>query len=309
MKMKKIFTIVCTLFLQTILQAQITFTGPVGNNTYMINRDVINVSFTNDASLNGMSFGVNRITNNGTSNNAYEITISGTTFTGSHSFQVKFVGTKYEPSDINVIEIAVLNSTITGRTSNFKTIAYSTVLGITSTPITFSGVRVRGNISKTQPIITWPTLAGANTYCIRLSKDSTMATNTKTVCSLSGASYTVNPTAPGARMEVNGEVWFYQVAGVDATGNQSPWSSTQTFLAVDITTSIEKSNLNSKLVVFPNPFSTELNLDETIGFYQITDVLGNILLEGTNSKIVTTTLIPGIYYLKTDGKVYKIIKQ
>lgn len=306
--MKKLLTVVFTLFIQLFVFAQITFTAPNLNSTYMIDRDIISVSFTNDASLNGTQFGVTRITNNGTPNNAYEITISGTTFTGSHTFQIKFTGTKYPASDINVLEIAAYNSTITGKSANFKTIAYITVSGIISTPITFAGVRVRGNVSKTQPVVTWPTLAGANTYCIRLSKDSTMASGVKTVCSLPGASYTVNATAPGARMEVNGEVWFYQVAGVDASGNQSPWSSNQTFLAVDITTSLENEFSLDNQFIYPNPFSDEINIEQTIGSYQVVDLLGNIIYAGNAGKLNTSALSSGIYYLKTTKNVFKIVK-
>lgn len=306
--MKKLFTILLTLFVQLFVFAQITFTAPNLNTTYMIDRDIFTVSFTNDASLNGMEFGVLRITDNGTSNNAYDITISGTTFTGSHTFQIKFTGTKYPASNVNVLEVSVFNSTITGKSANFKTIAYSTVPGIISTPITFSGVRVRGNVSRTQPVVTWPTLAGANTYCIRLSKDSTMASGVKTVCSLPGASYTVNATAPGARMEVDGEVWFYQVAGVDASGNQSPWSSNQTFLAVEITTSLEDESSSDIPVIYPNPFSDEINIEQTIGSYQVVDLLGNVLLSGTTPKVNTSVLASGLYYIKTAKKVYKIVK-
>ncbi|TAF77825.1 MAG: hypothetical protein EAZ53_01295 [Bacteroidetes bacterium] len=75
--MKKLFTILLTLFVQLFVFAQITFTAPNLNTTYMIDRDIFTASFTNDASLNGMEFRVLRITNNGTSNNAYDITISG----------------------------------------------------------------------------------------------------------------------------------------------------------------------------------------------------------------------------------------
>ncbi|TAF77824.1 MAG: T9SS C-terminal target domain-containing protein [Bacteroidetes bacterium] len=151
-------------------------------------------------------------------------------------------------------------------------------------------------------------MAGANTYCIRLSKDSTMASGVKTVCSLPGASYTVNSTAPGARMEVNGEVWFYQVAGVDASGNQSPWSSNQTFLAVEITTSLENESSSEIPVIYPNPFSDEINITQTTGSYQIVDLLGNVILSGTTPKVNTSALASGLYYLKTAKKVFKIVK-
>jgi hypothetical protein len=127
---------------------------------------------------------------------------------------------------------------IQGRSPS--TFLITSVSGIANTPITFCGVKKRGTSNTATADLTWPTLSGVNTYCIKLSKDSLFATSVTSVCGLSSPGY-FNSTAACARLEVGGQVYFYQVVGVDANGVQSPWSKILSVEVLAAVTSIDES--------------------------------------------------------------------
>ena len=86
--------------------------------------------------------------------------------------------------------------------------------------------------------------------------------------------------------------------------------------SIDITTGIIKQDLNSsKIKVFPNPSSDFINVisNENLGDIFLYDVTGKLLYrnvsKGSSIQIPIKEFSNGIYFLKTDEYVGKIIKQ
>jgi hypothetical protein len=86
--------------------------------------------------------------------------------------------------------------------------------------------------------------------------------------------------------------------------------------SIDISTGIKKQDLNSsKIKVFPNPSSDFINLisSENLGDIFLYDLTGKLLYrnvsKGSTIQIPIKEFSNGIYFLKTDEYVGKIIKQ
>ncbi|MDX2188359.1 MAG: T9SS type A sorting domain-containing protein, partial [Bacteroidota bacterium] len=174
-------------------------------------------------------------------------------------------------------------------------------------PKTFSGIAT----------ITWPTIAGANTYCIRISTSSNFTTGVKTVCGLTGNSYVYDLSNPNGRTEAATETYYYQVLGVDEEGYYSQWSDAQTFVVDNASTNLPKSeskNLATSVSIYPNPATTELNVtapaNSTLVIY---NYLGSVVLsktlQTTETQLDISSLSNGVYVVKVGDKVVKMIKQ
>ncbi len=74
------------------------------------------------------------------------------------------------------------------------------------------------------------------------------------------------------------------------------------------------NSLIKEVLLYPNPFSNEINLHSDImKSWKITNLQGATLLMGQENRIETTQLVSGIYYLQVIGEIHdqwiKIVKQ
>lgn len=174
-------------------------------------------------------------------------------------------------------------------------------------PATFTG---------TTATLTWPTIPGAVTYCIRISKDKSMGTGVKTVCGLTGNTYSYNPNNPNGRSEAGEEEYFWQVLGLDSAGNESQWSEVQKFTLNFGSTSVLSSNGLAKVSIFPNPNAENvLNVENApVGtIISIINIQGVQVFtqkaEKSTSQIDISSLKQGIYLVQVAGKVFKFVRE
>ncbi|MFN0049837.1 MAG: 6-bladed beta-propeller, partial [Cytophagales bacterium] len=184
---------------------------------------------------------------------------SGETTTGINN---KPAGT-YSVSVIGICGIKTATATISISTvTSINTV--TSVNTISSAIITFTGVGVQ-TFAGTSGNLFWNPLAGAATYCIRYSKSSNFTSTVKTVCGLTAPNYLFVLSTAGLRLEALDETFYYQVAGVDADGNQSQWSATQSFELrteeIQIPTSLQGFQ-SSRFTIYPNPYTNgELKIE------------------------------------------------
>jgi hypothetical protein len=80
-----------------------------------------------------------------------------------------------------------------------------------------------------------------------------------------------------------------------------------------LTTGINDLNETKKTIkAFPNPFSDKINLTNTTGKEQFTlfNYFGQIVWSGKDvEKQDFSDLISGLYFLKVDNKIIKLVKQ
>jgi len=86
--------------------------------------------------------------------------------------------------------------------------------------------------------------------------------------------------------------------------------------SIDIITGIIKHELNSpKIKVFPNPSSDFVNVESesNLGTINLFDVTGNLVYQsfatGNKSQLPIKELSKGVYFLKSEKHIEKIIKQ
>ncbi|TAG54287.1 MAG: T9SS C-terminal target domain-containing protein [Cytophagales bacterium] len=165
-------------------------------------------------------------------------------------------------------------------------IVYVPSLSLTGMVLTGTGVLTLSGMS---PYINWmgQELDVATSYCVRLSTEATFTNgSTVTICGINDNQFMINVTAPGLstlptkRTEADGDIWFYQVAGVDNNGVYSQWSNSQSFA-----TRIESTtNLNSELLINNYEFSIVPN--PSTGTFKVSggksvtvfDLLGKVIL-------------------------------
>lgn len=100
----------------------------------------------------------------------------------------------------------------------------------------------------------------------------------------------------------NDEHWPYQVQFVNTnlTGN------------TNIITSLETSTASDLIGVFPNPTKSNFNLNNSKSIdFQVIDMYGKVCEEYKNVSNIEfgQNLKPGIYFLKSEDNIYKIIKE
>ncbi len=182
------------------------------------------------------------------------------------------------------------------------------IVFLSTLPSTFTGTKAN---------ITWPTLLGANTYCIRYSKTANFSTVVKTVCGLTAANYLFVLSAAGLRTEATNETIYYEVAGVDANGDMSQWSDVQSFeLREAETTSTNLPTYQStNLTMYPNPtkgkFSVLTQLSTTNSeLLTIFNAQGSVVysqkIVSENTQI-NANLIKGIYLVKVGNVSKKLV--
>ena len=165
--------------------------------------------------------------------------------------------------------------------------------------------------------LTWPTIPGVTSYCIRISNDKNLQSlTTKTVCGLTGNTYSYNPNSPSGRSQESLEEYYWQVIGVDSAGNYSQWSETQTFLVNATNTSLASAENGQSLQVYPNPLEGDLLTIENVPVgksVEIANLLGHTILNEKAAsgtlQIDVSSLSKGIYFIKAGGKTVKFIKQ
>ena len=77
----------------------------------------------------------------------------------------------------------------------------------------------------------------------------------------------------------------------------------------DIDSSIETEEKSNK-TIYPQPSSNEINIDNSIGEYEIYDIYGNLLIKGfknLDDSINISTLNTGNYILKIENQYYKFV--
>ncbi|MBY0425597.1 MAG: BspA family leucine-rich repeat surface protein, partial [Cytophagales bacterium] len=230
------------------------------------------------------------------SNGAPNISLMTTSVAGTYT--VTIAGT----CGLTVSNPAMLISSVCGSNST-----------ITSAVIIFPST-VPGSFPGSSANISWPTLPGAVTYCIRLSKSSTMSLNVKTVCGLNSANYLFVLSTSGLRIEATAETIYYQVAGVDAVGNMSQWSAIQSFdvNAGQPTETPSNVAISAGFNIYPNPTtSNELRIEGPTGaFLQIFNAQGMLQASQTLSSttnMLHTNLPSGIYMVKVGDETKKLV--
>lgn len=187
-------------------------------------------------------------------------------------------------------------------------IFYAQVTFDITAPTTFTG---------STATLTWPTIPGVTSYCIRISNDKNLQSlTTKTVCGLTGNTYSYNPNSPSGRSQEGLEEYYWQVIGVDSAGNYSQWSETQTFLVNATNTSLASAENAQSIQVYPNPLEGDLLTIENVPVgksVEIANLLGHTILNEKAAsgtlQIDVSSLSKGIYFIKAGGKTVKFIKQ
>ncbi|TAF77881.1 MAG: BspA family leucine-rich repeat surface protein [Bacteroidetes bacterium] len=187
-----------------------------------------------------------------------------------------------------------------------STITSSVIVFLNTIPGTFTGTS--GNL-------TWPTIAGAATYCIRYSKSSDFSSTIKTVCGLTSSSYLFVLSAAGLRTEATDETIYYQVAAVDANGNMSQWSASQSFvLRTDQTTSTNLPTYQStNLTIYPNPVTNgewKVENGEVGATVYVFNAQGAIVYSqiiASTTTEVSSKLSSGIYLVKVGTQMVKLV--
>ena len=86
-------------------------------------------------------------------------------------------------------------------------------------------------------------------------------------------------------------------------------SGGKTGKAVDTCINGLNDEKSSRINVFPNPANNFIQLDGKFENWSLTDYTGHLLNEGSDSEIDLSNQKTGLYLLKIDGEVYKIIKE
>lgn len=185
-------------------------------------------------------------------------------------------------------------------------IFYQAVVFNVTAPTTFTG---------NTATLTWPTIPGVSTYCIRISKDRTLNSGVKTVCGLSGNSYSYNPNNPNARELAGLEDYYWQVIGVDSAGNYSQWSETQNF-ALDANSTSVSDLASSNVEIYPNPLSGDILMVENAkqgAQITITNIQGKVMISQKAGagihQLDVSSLQNGVYIVKVGSKTLKLIRQ
>lgn len=184
-------------------------------------------------------------------------------------------------------------------------IFYAQVTFDITAPATFTG---------STATLTWPTISGLGfiqvKYCIRISKDKTLGTGVKTVCGLTGNSYTYNPNDPNGRTEAGLEDYYWQVAAQDSAGNLSQWSEVQNF-KLDATTSLFSNESQTKLSIYPNPTHGKwhiVSLEKApLKVFNAQGILVYSAMVKLGENEINISLSKGIYMVKVGNKVSKLI--
>lgn len=186
-----------------------------------------------------------------------------------------------------------------------STITSAVILFPTTVPSTFTG---------TSANISWTTLTGAATYCIRYSKTANFSTTVKTVCGLTSANYLFILSTSGLRLQATEETIYYQVLGVDADGNSSQWSDIQSIiLQPNIINSTNQIESQPIFEVYPNPNSGAfIVILSNSAQYEIVSMDGRTINQGilhSGSNELNLRIESGIYFFKSNGKTIKLVLQ
>ncbi len=120
-----------------------------------------------------------------------------------------------------------------------------------------------------------------------------------------GNSIVVTPTVSGSQ-----QIALY---GTDSNGCKS----VNKYIAFDVVdcTGISEHSESAQILVYPNPFTSELHLKNFNGSYKIYNALGELILErakGQTFVIQTSDWYPGIYFLQiqddTVTKAFRLVK-
>ncbi|MDX2190290.1 MAG: BspA family leucine-rich repeat surface protein [Bacteroidota bacterium] len=214
--------------------------------------------------------------------------------------------------------------TISGTCGQAISTPFSLVTSVCSSPIISIAIifpkTTTGTFTGVSANIIWPTLTGAITYCIRYSKtsDFSTTTNVKTICGLTAANYLFVLSTAGLRIENSKETIYYQVAGVDANGNISLWSETQSIeLVTEETTSLEVTAISKPFNIYPNPTSGSFTIQ---GFDKLsqTSIVEVFNAQGTlvysqklvaETNVVNASLPKGIYFVKIGSELKELVVQ
>ncbi|MGY8917235.1 MAG: T9SS type A sorting domain-containing protein [Flavobacteriales bacterium] len=63
-----------------------------------------------------------------------------------------------------------------------------------------------------------------------------------------------------------------------------------------------------KTSIYPNPTTDKIILSSRVS-YQLFSISGELVLEGASSEVVVDHLTSGVYLLKTDNGLFKVIKE
>jgi polyhydroxybutyrate depolymerase len=91
------------------------------------------------------------------------------------------------------------------------------------------------------------------------------------------------------------------------------WSFFQNYTLGCLTTGIESTiESNTKIEVFPNPFSNKINLTNTTGkeIFRLINYFGQVIWTGINIEQQNFSYLSnGLYFLRIDNRTIKLVKQ
>ena len=90
------------------------------------------------------------------------------------------------------------------------------------------------------------------------------------------------------------------------------WQFFQNYTTSCLTTSISEIQDKVNLSFYPNPFSTKIKLSNTTGFedFILSNSIGQSIWLGKNiDKQDFSYLTSGLYFVKVDNRIYKLIKE
>ncbi len=104
-------------------------------------------------------------------------------------------------------------------------------------------------------------------------------------------------------------------SGMTISNNSPQLQSLNDLLTMDCSwyeaVTIEESSLNEKLLIYPNPAINVVNFNKPyIGNYFITNIMGKVVQQGAlenSNYLQLNNLISGVYFLKVENKVIKLV--
>lgn len=79
-------------------------------------------------------------------------------------------------------------------------------------------------------------------------------------------------------------------------------------ITAPVVTSVEQEEMIAAIGVYPNPTEGIVYINKTTN-WTVANGLGEVVLEGNSNQLDLTSFISGIYFLKTENRVYKIQKK
>lgn len=165
-------------------------------------------------------------------------------------------------------------------------------------------------LTLTSPIIlTWPSVSGIDTYCIKIYKDLALTQLVTSACGINTNSYTWNISS--ARLaELIDEKYYFVVASQNEAGT-GEFSDPIEFIVrtESLTNSVDE--VSDKFIIYPNPNTGQFNVAvNKTNTYKIVNAVGTVINAGVlniGSNPVSVNLPRGLYFISVGTKIEKLI--